>query len=341
MSSTTDIVTTTDAEHVQGDVINQEDVDRQLAYNEGVIERGLATFIDVGNALTAIRDGNLYPTTHPTFEAYCADRWGLVRSRAYQMIDAAEVSTIVDAEELPAPPNESVARELAKLKKDPKKVVRAWKATVKAHGAHPTAEQARAAVDKVLSKPKAKPATEGPKDGADEVTGRQESRSGSRSAKWEAVSELRSSGALAELMAGVKHPNAEHPTADQIKAAVDKLTYGFTERRAEDGLLDADDHLSDVERLVINFDYVELVRSRDKLINAVDILRDAGHGELASEFDEASDYVDEGCKKVRQAHDKLLSIIPEERQAVLVKCGLMVAPELMPDASRPVGDAAS
>ena len=67
---------------------------------ETVIERGLNTFVDVGNALAAIRDGKLYRETHGTFEDYCRDKWGFSRPRAYQFIEAAEtvgiLSTIVD-----------------------------------------------------------------------------------------------------------------------------------------------------------------------------------------------------------------------------------------------------
>lgn len=36
----------------------------ELAQHEGVIERGLKTFVDVGNALLAIRDKRLYRQDH-------------------------------------------------------------------------------------------------------------------------------------------------------------------------------------------------------------------------------------------------------------------------------------
>lgn len=67
---------------------------------EATIEKGVATFIEVGLALRAIRDDKLYREKHKTFEKYVSERWGFDRSRAYQFIDAAEVkqnlSTIVD-----------------------------------------------------------------------------------------------------------------------------------------------------------------------------------------------------------------------------------------------------
>ena len=88
-----------------------------LPHYEAVIERGLKTFCEVGEALLAIRDGRLYRQDYSTFEDYCISRWGLARSRAYQLMDAAEVvgtlrmSTIVDI--LPA--TESQARPLVAL----------------------------------------------------------------------------------------------------------------------------------------------------------------------------------------------------------------------------------
>lgn len=84
---------------------------------EATIEKGVATFIEVGLALRSIRDEKLYREQHKTFEKYVSERWGFDRSRAYQFIDAAEVkqnlSTIVDKNERVAEINkESQLREL-------------------------------------------------------------------------------------------------------------------------------------------------------------------------------------------------------------------------------------
>lgn len=66
-------------------------------------------------ALARIRDARLYKPEHETFEAYCRKRWSLGKSRVYQLIDAAGVtSTIVDAGLAP-PTNEAQTRELARL----------------------------------------------------------------------------------------------------------------------------------------------------------------------------------------------------------------------------------
>ena len=86
-----------------------------LAELEIIIDRGLASFVEVGNALLEISDRRLYRATHGTFKGYVADKWQMTAARAYQLCDAAEVikslppgkSTIVDTE--------SQARELARV----------------------------------------------------------------------------------------------------------------------------------------------------------------------------------------------------------------------------------
>ncbi len=112
---------------------------------ERAIEKGLATFIEVGSALAAIKDRGLYRETHSTFEDYCRERWGMSRSRAYQLMDAAEVagtlSTMVDT-----PPSERVARELAPLKAEPEVLQAVMAEAVEKHGEKPTARQVREVV---------------------------------------------------------------------------------------------------------------------------------------------------------------------------------------------------
>jgi hypothetical protein len=81
---------------------------------EAVIARGVQTFIEVGEALTEIRDKLLYRFSHKTFDHYCKEKWGIGRARAYQLMDAApiarELSTRVDN----PPANEKEARAVAK-----------------------------------------------------------------------------------------------------------------------------------------------------------------------------------------------------------------------------------
>jgi len=85
----------------------------KLSELESVIERGLPTFTEVGDALMGIRDGKLYRQTHGTFENYCRERWDLKERRVYQLMDAAKTCTIVQVS------TESQARELVPLLSNP------------------------------------------------------------------------------------------------------------------------------------------------------------------------------------------------------------------------------
>jgi protein gp37 len=116
---------------------------RRLADCEGIIERGLATFIEVGEALLCIRDERLYRAEHRTFEDYCRERWGFSRQRGLQLIDAAEMTTTVVTAGLPAPTSERQARELAPLRDEPEQMSGAWQDAVAEHGDRPTAAQVR------------------------------------------------------------------------------------------------------------------------------------------------------------------------------------------------------
>lgn len=55
---------------------------------EQVIERGLATFVDVGAALHQIQSQRLYRQKHDSFEAYLRSRWNFKRAHAYRLISA-------------------------------------------------------------------------------------------------------------------------------------------------------------------------------------------------------------------------------------------------------------
>lgn len=74
----------------------------RLAELEIVIERGLTTFVEVGNALMEIRDSRLYRSEFGTFESYVLDRWGWQRQTAYGYIDAAKVAlNVSDRSDIP------------------------------------------------------------------------------------------------------------------------------------------------------------------------------------------------------------------------------------------------
>jgi hypothetical protein len=112
-----------------------------LAEHEAVIERGLNTFVEVGNALLAIRDQREYRAAHSTFEGYCQERWGFTERRARQLMASAEaVGTIVPTG-LPAPANEGQARELARVPEPERAEV--WRETIERTGGKPTAAAIR------------------------------------------------------------------------------------------------------------------------------------------------------------------------------------------------------
>ena len=92
-------------------------VNQRLAELETVIEQGLETFVEVGKALREIHDSRLYKERFPRFDEYCKRRWGIRKSRAYQLMGSSRVvrnlSTIVD--KTPPPATEAQARELGRL----------------------------------------------------------------------------------------------------------------------------------------------------------------------------------------------------------------------------------
>jgi hypothetical protein len=120
-----------------------------LAECEAVIERGLATFIDVGQALLRIRGERLYRETHSTFEAYCRERWDLGRKRAYDYVVAAEVmGALSPMGDIAPPAKERVARELAPLRAEPDEMREAWAESIeRSNGDQPTAAQVRTVVN--------------------------------------------------------------------------------------------------------------------------------------------------------------------------------------------------
>lgn len=100
----------------------------RLIQCESVIERGLHTFIDVGNALLEIRDNRLYREQYSTFEDYCRERWNIQRAHAYRMIEAAKLNTILSPIGDILPITESQARPLTSL--EPEEQITVWQRVV-------------------------------------------------------------------------------------------------------------------------------------------------------------------------------------------------------------------
>ncbi len=89
---------------------------QQLSQHELVIERGLKSFVDVGNSLRDIRDLRLYRATHATFDVYCRERWGATKSHVNFTIRAAGVhGTLSDNNCCHLPSNEAQIRDLGKV----------------------------------------------------------------------------------------------------------------------------------------------------------------------------------------------------------------------------------
>lgn len=122
---------------------------QRLVSLETVVDRGLETFLEVGEALLEIRNSRLYRAEFATFEEYCRSRWGLSRTHVNRTIVAAELSGMAAVGAKPT--SERQARELAPLRKDPSQVAAAMREA--SAGGKPTAEKVRKAVEKRVPKP--------------------------------------------------------------------------------------------------------------------------------------------------------------------------------------------
>jgi len=118
-----------------GEVIDVRAMTAALEAHEVVIDKHFKSFTVVGQALLDIGQRRLYQMEYATFDIYLEHRWGLSRSRAYQLMEAATVteamSTIVDT---PLPANEAQARELVSLKAEPEKAAEVMRAVAASNG---------------------------------------------------------------------------------------------------------------------------------------------------------------------------------------------------------------
>lgn len=104
------------------------DESRRLKECEKVIQRGLATFYEVGNALAEIRESRLYRIAYASFEDYCRERWQMSRFYAHRLIDASQVvDNLLPIGNIPT--TESQARELAPF--DPEVQKALWHIAIK------------------------------------------------------------------------------------------------------------------------------------------------------------------------------------------------------------------
>jgi hypothetical protein len=129
------------AEGSQAPLTKQELI--ELERCEKVLQRGLNTFFEVGNALLTIRDGRLYRANYPTFASYCRERWGIDRTYAWRIIGATERLRMLPADGvIPRPTNEFQVRPFLTLA--PRVFPRVWKQAIKrANGGRITAALVR------------------------------------------------------------------------------------------------------------------------------------------------------------------------------------------------------
>lgn len=108
---------------------------RTLDHLEKIIEKGIVTFNEVGNALVTIRDQRLYKAEYSTFEDYCRQRWGFSKSSANRVIAATEVAR--ELAPLGAIPNlsEGGMRPLVAIKSSAQRK-QVWRKLVKRAGRH-------------------------------------------------------------------------------------------------------------------------------------------------------------------------------------------------------------
>jgi hypothetical protein len=159
------------------EVIDQED----LVNLERAVRQGLQVFYRVGEALAEIRDRKLYKQHGFTdFRDYLQEYWNMGKSKAYRLIDAAEVmknitesksvphwgQNLVESESVPnwgqknvsesvpncgqnLPKSESITRELAKAPSEQQ--AEAWKKAVETAPDHnPTAAHTKAVVAEII-----------------------------------------------------------------------------------------------------------------------------------------------------------------------------------------------
>lgn len=148
-----------------------------LMEHEKVIEQGLAGFIEVGNALLAIKADRKYRHAgYSTFEAYCQERWGISRAYGNRLVLAASiVDTITKGLHAAPEPESPIVKDLAPIGAIPlpetasqvrpltalptELQAEAWvEAVVEAGGNQPTASQVTEAVERRKPMPVPKPA---------------------------------------------------------------------------------------------------------------------------------------------------------------------------------------
>lgn len=132
---------------------------KKLEQLEGVIQKNIGAFYEVGRALMEIRDKGLYRYVlgYDTFEAYCKTRWDFTGSYARYLMLSAGVMDNIKTVTIVTPATESQTRPLSKL--EPAQQREAWQKAVETA---PDGKVTAAHVSKVVKEitgeqPKTKP----------------------------------------------------------------------------------------------------------------------------------------------------------------------------------------
>lgn len=116
---------------------------------EYIIERGLTTFVAVGNAMLEVRERKLWRGAYKSFEEWVETRFEVGRRQADRTIAASQVVVLLDGVEV-KPRSEAVARELVPLRDEPGELQSAWTEVLVEHGERPTAAQTHEIVQRHL-----------------------------------------------------------------------------------------------------------------------------------------------------------------------------------------------
>ena len=124
---------------------------------EVIIQKGSFAFVEVGMALTRIRDGRLYRNDFTSFEGYYQAKWEMQHAKVYYLISAAQVYTTLSAlSHVPKPDRESQLRPLLALSAEDAQL--AWEyAAVNSGGREITARRVESAVKELHLIPDATP----------------------------------------------------------------------------------------------------------------------------------------------------------------------------------------
>ena len=125
----------------------QQNMELSLQKHEQVIEGGLQTFIDVGNALMQIKENRLYKVSYSNFGDYCKERWGFTQQHAGRLISGTNIVNKIKSvpSGLAPPESENQTRALSKSK-DP---AEDWEKAQKISGKEqPTAREIKEVIRK-------------------------------------------------------------------------------------------------------------------------------------------------------------------------------------------------